>query len=66
MKLKALTADIKRQMDYYDISAAEAAAGAQMSRTTLFKRLRSPETMTLGELERLCKKLHIELKSELL
>lgn len=65
MNLKALAADIKRQQAYLGIDATELAASASMCRASLFRKLRNPEQITLGELQQMASRLRIKISYEL-
>lgn len=61
MNYKALICDMLRQQRYHSISPLELAASGGMSLRSLQRRMRNPETITLGELERFAKKLRMEI-----
>ena len=61
MNCKGLVCDIQRQARYYGISSEELAASGSMSLRSFQRRMKDPESITLGELQRFAKKLRIEI-----
>lgn len=59
VKGNALKAKVKEKLCFYCISPEELAAAMRISRGTYYNKMREPETITIGELQRMQKKLHI-------
>lgn len=58
-KGNALKAKVKEKLCLYGITAEELAAAMQMSRCTYYNKLREPSKFTVGEIQKMRKKLSI-------
>ncbi len=55
----ALKAKVKEKLCYYEIAPEELAAALRMSRGTYYNKLREPSKFTVGEIQKMRKKLSI-------
>lgn len=62
--MNELLKTIKKRMIEYDVDMNQLSEILKIPKSTLYLRYKCPETFRLGELEMICKLLHMELKIE--